>query len=169
MRSPKAVLIAHDIRSIHNVGSLARTADSFGIRTIYATGITPYLEASPDERLPHVIRKTKEALHKTALGAEEHVKIVHAASIFDLFQDLRSQGYLIAALEQSDRSRPLNAIPQDMRIALLLGPEVTGLNQEILADVDAIFEIPMIGTKESLNVSVAGAIGMYELRRKRLY
>lgn len=165
----EVVLIAHDIRSTHNVGSLARSADGFGVRTIYCTGITPYIYNSKDERLPHIRKKTAADIHKTALGAETTVDILHAPSIENLIKDLKRRGFKVAALEQSESSIPLTSFKSVNKLALILGTETTGLPAGIQKLCDQILEIPMLGNKESLNVSVAGAIAMYELKRSKLY
>lgn len=169
MISMEILLIAHDIRSTHNIGSLARSADSFGVKTIYCTGITPYMRAEDDERLPHIRKKIAADIHKTALGAENTVDIVHAPDIRALLKRLKASGYTIAALEQSDPSISLKSQMKTTKIALILGSETTGIPYKILSVCGLIFEIPMLGKKESLNVSVAGAIAMYELKRSELY
>lgn len=163
------VLIAHDIRSTHNVGSLARSADGFGVNTIYCTGYTPYIQADPDERLPHIRTKLERDIHKTALGAEKSVCLTHHPDINTLIKDLRREGFTVCGLEQSKNSTPLNDFPKSSKLALILGAEVTGIPADIQAACDELLEIPMRGTKESFNVSVAGAIAMYELRRPTLY
>ncbi|MEK7471732.1 MAG: TrmH family RNA methyltransferase [Patescibacteria group bacterium] len=165
----EVVLIAHDIRSSHNIGSLARSADSFGVKTIYCTGITPYIRAEQDERLPHIRNKIIADIHKTALGAEATVDILHKPNLKSLFSSLRKDGFDIIALEQSESSVPLKSFNATKRIALLLGTETTGLPTVLVTLCDQVLEIPMLGKKESLNVSVAGAIAMYELKRSELY
>ncbi len=163
------VLIAHDVRSTHNIGSLARSADGFGVLTIFCTGYTPYIKANPDERPPHIRQKISIDIHKTALGAEESVNIIHHSSLKDLIQELRTTGYAIAALEQSASSVPLKKFDKKAKLALILGTETTGIPEEILKLCDLTLEIPMLGQKESLNVSIAGAVAMYELKRSELY
>jgi tRNA G18 (ribose-2'-O)-methylase SpoU len=165
----EVVLIAHDVRSTHNIGSLARSADCFGISTIYCTGYTPYILASPDNRLPHIRNKTIADIHKTALGAEDSVQIVHNSNLDDLINKLRRNKYTIIALEQSESSIPLKSFPKVEKLALVLGTETTGLPNTILRLCDKTLEIPMLGKKESLNVSVAGAIAMYQLKHSELY
>ncbi len=165
----EVVLIAHDIRSTHNIGSLARSADGFGVKTIYCTGYTPYIHSDNDDRLPHVRKKTATDIHKTALGAENMVAVVHAPNLEILVRDLKKLGFKIAGLEQSKSSVPLKSFDKQKRLALILGTETTGLSTDVQALCDKIFEIPMLGEKESLNVSVAGAIAMYELKRSEIY
>jgi len=165
----EVVLIAHDIRSSHNIGSLARSADGFGVKTIYCTGFTPYINNDADERLPHIQRKIALDIHKTALGAEDTVDIRHRGNLEALIEELRRLGFTIIGLEQSKTSKPLKTFGGSKTLALILGSETTGLTADIIELCDQILEIPMLGDKESLNVSVAGAIAMYELRRAELY
>lgn len=165
----EVVLIAHDIRSCHNIGSLARSADSFGVKTIYCTGFTPYIKCVDDERLPHIRKKIATDIHKTALGAEDFVEIVHQPNLEELIVSLKKQDFTIAALEQSKTSIPLKSFSGTTKLALILGTETIGLPENVLALCDKVLEIPMLGKKESLNVSVAGAIAMYELKRSELY
>lgn len=163
------LLIAHDIRSCHNVGSLARSADSFGVKTIFCTGFTPYIRSENDDRLPHIRKKIANEIHKTALGAEDTVDILHVPDIQRLINKLKLTGYTIAALEQSEPSFPLNRKIKNNKLAVILGSETTGIPYDILKVCNLVMEIPMLGKKESLNVSVAGAIAMYELNRSSLY
>lgn len=163
------VLIAHDIRSCHNIGSLARSCDGFGVKTIYCTGYTPYIKSSDDNRLPHVRKKTVADIHKTALGAEDYVDIVHSPNISELIVLLKDNGFTVAALEQSRSSIPLMSFCKTTKLVLILGTETIGLPDDVLALCDQILEIPMLGKKESFNVSIAGALAVYELKRSELY
>jgi 23S rRNA (guanosine2251-2'-O)-methyltransferase len=161
---PKIVLIAHDIRSTHNVGSILRTADCLGADMVYLTGYTPYPMVKNDDRLPHMAKKLNSQIQKTALGAELTTKWSHNSDIKPVIDDLRSKGVEIVALEQSSRSEPLSKLKPSGDIALIVGNEVTGLEKAVLEIVDKIVEIPMSGSKESLNVAQATAIGLYQLR-----
>ena len=159
------VIIAHNLRSCHNVGSILRTADGLGIQKVLLTGYTPYPQtADGDSRMPHIARKIQASIHKTALGAEESVDWQHADDIFAVIQDLQSQGYTIAAVEQSTTSVILPDYDVPEKIALLVGHEVEGVESDVLADCDVVLEIPMFGRKESFNVSVAAALAMYSCR-----
>jgi 23S rRNA (guanosine2251-2'-O)-methyltransferase len=160
----KIILIAHDIRSTHNVGSILRTADCLGADMVYLTGYTPYPALENDDRLPHLAKKLDAQIHKTALGAEISTKWAHSLDIKEVIESLQSQKIEIVALEQSPKSKPLPEFRPQGDVALIVGNEVTGLNLEILDSVDRIVEIPMSGSKESLNVAQATAIGLYELR-----
>lgn len=158
------ILIAHNIRSIHNVGSILRSADGFGVTKVYLTGYTPYPTQPGDTRLPHIRQKITGQLHKTALGAETTVLTEHHEDALTAIADLRKQGYAIVALEQDPRAVMLpDFTPPHKKIALLLGEEVQGIEPELLAQCDAIVEIPMRGKKESFNVSVATGIALYAL------
>lgn len=165
----EVVLVAHDVRSTHNIGALVRSADCFGVSTIYCTGYTPYILAEHDERPPHIRKKIIADIHKTALGAENTVKIIQHQNLDDLIKNLKQAGFTITALEQSKTSVPLKNHKKISKLALILGTETVGLPNEILQLCDEILEIPMLGKKESLNVSVAGAVAMYELKRSELY
>lgn len=159
------VLIAHNLRSCHNVGSILRTADGLGLENVYLTGYTPYPDGSADDtRLPHLASKINRQISKTALGAERTAAWQYESDINKVLKILSGRGYAIAALEQADNSISLpNYQPPD-KIALIIGREVEGVEPEVLARVDKILEIPMTGQKESFNVAVAAAIGLYHLR-----
>ncbi|MGB4800866.1 MAG: TrmH family RNA methyltransferase [Candidatus Saccharimonadales bacterium] len=160
------VLIAHDIRSTHNVGALLRTADCLGVDTVYFSGYTPYptRDSGPDTRLPHIARKLDMQIHKTALGAEKSVSWQCHPDAFILLQTLRDQGYCIAALEQHPDSLDISSWRPPDKIALLLGREVEGVDPDLLSMCDVVVEIPQFGTKESLNVVQAAAISLYQMR-----
>ena len=157
------ILIAHDIRSTHNVGSILRTADCLGADMVYLTGYTPYPMVEKDDRLPHLAKKLTAQIHKTALGAEISTKWSHNSDIKAVINNLRSQEVEIVALEQSPDSEPISNLEPKGDIALIVGNEVTGLESAVLDTVDRVVEIPMSGSKESLNVAQATAIGLYHL------
>lgn len=157
-------LIIHDIRSCHNVGSLLRTADGFGIDTVYLTGYTPYPATTNDTRLPHIAQKLTRQIAKTALGAEHTVSWQQSDSIEEVVRTLRAEGYQIVALEQDASAISLPTYTPPERVALLLGREVEGVAAELLRQTDTIVEIPMFGDKESFNVAQAAAIALYHLR-----
>lgn len=157
-------VICHNIRSVHNIGSILRTADGFGVREVIVTAISPYPEVENDSRLPHIKLKLTEQIHKTALGAEKTVKVRYHQKLEDAIASCRAQGCQIVALEQDGQSILLNKFkPGSKKIALVLGPEVTGLSKQELELVDTKLEIPMFGKKESFNVSVAAGIALYQL------
>lgn len=158
------VLIAHNLRSCHNVGSLLRTADGLGIAKVYLTGYTPYPLRTDDTRLPHLAAKIDKQIHKTALDAEKAVEWESFHDVFTVFTELRKQGYRIAAIEQTDDSPPLPEYRSDEPIALVVGREVEGIEPEVLAACDVALEIPMYGQKESFNVVQAAAMAMFHFR-----
>lgn len=155
------IVIAHNIRSTHNVGAIFRSAEGFGVAKIILSGYTPYPLSPNDARLPHIARKIDEQIHKTALGAETMVPFEYYEE--PPLDDLKSQGYRLVALEQDQRSIPLNSYQTPNKVALLLGEEVHGIEPELIKHCDDIIEIPMVGQKESFNVSVATGIALYQL------
>lgn len=163
---PEIIVIAHNIRSTHNVGAIFRTADGFGISKIILSGYTPYPRLSHgDTRLPHIADKLEKQIHKTALGAERTVPFEYQEEP-DL-EALRSDGFRIVGLEQSSRSTFLNEYKAPEKIALLLGEEVEGITTDLLEQCEDVLEIPMNGAKESFNVSVAAGVAMYALTTNR--
>ena len=161
------ILIAHNIRSTHNVGSLLRSCDGFGVEQVIFTGYTPYPKQPHDTRLPHIYRKLTDAIAKTALGAESMVKNRHDDDIIDTIASLKADGYTIIALEQAKGSIVLPDYQPPHNIALLIGEEVHGITPELIALCDNIIEIPMYGSKESFNVSVATGIALFHLRTSK--
>ena len=157
------VVIAHNIRSTHNVGSFFRSCEGFGVRHLYLTGYTPYPALPNDTRLPHLRAKLTAQIHKTALGAEALLPFSYSPEPLAVLQELRAQGYQLVALEQTPHSVLLPNLAASPRVALLLGEEVHGVTPELLAACDVAVEIPMHGQKESFNVSVALGIALYEI------
>jgi len=158
---PEIILIAHNIRSTHNVGSLFRTADGFGVSHIILSGYTPYPTLANDTRLPHIHEKLSAQVHKTALGAEAMVPFEYTE--IPPLSSLKAAGYRIVALEQARRSIPLPSYAAPDKIVLLIGEEVHGIDADLLKQCDDVVEIPMVGKKESFNVSVAAGIALYQL------
>lgn len=154
-------MIAHNIRSTHNVGSIFRTSEGFGVQRIILSGYTPYPLLPSDTRLPHIAHKLTAQIHKTALGAETMVPFSYQEQP-DL-AELKAAGYTIVGLEQDNRAVMLPDYTPPAKIALLLGEEVEGLTAELRAACDDLIEIPMTGQKESFNVSVATGIALYGL------
>jgi 23S rRNA (guanosine2251-2'-O)-methyltransferase len=159
-------LILCNIRSTHNVGSILRSADCFGVSKVIFTGYTPYPRLPNDSRLPHLVNKITAGIHKTALGAEDNLKIEIFKDTLGAIAQAKSQGFLVVALEQSLGSIPLPKYKFDRPLAMLLGNEVGGLTRQVLDSCDTIIEIPQYGKKESLNVATAAAIALYALRAK---
>ena len=158
------VLVVHDIRSCHNVGSLLRTSEGIGVKTVFFTGYTPYPSMPKDARLPHIHQKLTAQIHKTALGAENTQPWQHISAVHDLLASLKGEGYTLVALEQSDRSTLLHTFEAPAKVALILGREVEGLDSDILAKADVVVEIPMEGRKESFNVVQAAAMALFQFR-----
>ncbi|MFB6231105.1 MAG: TrmH family RNA methyltransferase [Salinibacter sp.] len=146
-------LVVHNVRSIHNVGSMFRTSDAARIEHVHLTGFT----GTPEHK----------DLHKTALGAQDTVEWSQHDEAVPLLHDLRSDGYTLAALEQTDETRrPRRMRAEDYPVALVVGNEVRGIEPALLDVVDLALEIPQYGAKISLNVSVAYGIAAYDLIRR---
>lgn len=160
----KIIVIAHDMRSAFNLGSLFRTCEGIGVTKIYLSGYTPLPKHYNDNRLPHLAEKLDKAISKTALGAEKLVPWEPASDIFDLIEHLKSDGYQVCALEQTKNSVKLNKFKANKNIVLILGTEVEGLPQPIIKACDVALEIPMFGQKESFNVVQAAAMALYHIR-----
>ncbi len=154
------IVILHNIRSLHNVGSIFRTADAVGVEKIYLCGITP----APID----TFGKLRPQLAKVSLGAEKTVSWEKAKLISPLIGRLKKEGYKIFAVEQSKKSVPYHRVKLGMRakVALVFGGEVKGLPASVLNRVDKILEIPMAGRKESLNVAVAFGIVAFSLKHR---
>ncbi len=148
-KTPLVVVLDH-VRSLNNVGSIFRTADSFRLEAVYLCGLT----ATP----PH------PEIHKTALGAEETVEWHYFKDTLEAIQQLKQNDYTLYAIEQTEGSLPLNTISLDptQKYALILGHEVNGIQQSVVNECDFCVEIPQYGTKHSLNVAVAGGIAIWE-------
>jgi 23S rRNA (guanosine2251-2'-O)-methyltransferase len=159
------ILIAHNLRSSHNVGSLLRTADGLGLDKVILSGYTPYPLMSPDDtRLPHLARKIDAQVVKTALGAENSVIWEHHETIEPVINSLRAEGYAIYGLEQTAEAIPLPKFVVPDRLVLIVGREVEGIEPVILKLCDGAVEIPMLGEKESFNVVQAAAMALYHCR-----
>lgn len=146
------VLILPNIRSCHNVGAMFRTADACGVNKIYLVGYTP-MPPRPE-------------IDKVALGAEKTMPWEHRKDLSRLINTLKKMGYTIVSLEKADTSTELRTLMKNQvgdKVALIVGNEVDGIEDSILKKSDHIVHIPMRGGKESLNVSVAAGIGMYEI------
>lgn len=163
------IVIAHNIRSTHNVGSILRTCDGLGVASVWLTGYTPYPALTGDTRLWHLRDKITKQIHKTALGAEQTVPVRQADDAGPVLAGLAHSGHQVVALEQSPGSVPITRFtPKTDKLALLLGEEVHGITPDLLAACDTILEIPMHGKKESFNVSVAAGIALFELAYPRI-
>jgi tRNA G18 (ribose-2'-O)-methylase SpoU len=160
-------LIVHNIRSCYNVGSIFRTADGLGVEKIYLTGYSPYPINNNDSRLPYLAQKIDHQIHKTALGAEKTVAWEHVENIYNLIAKLQTSKYQIVGLEQAPNSMPLQSFQPNERLALIIGKEIGGIENTILALTDIVIEIPMVGVKDSFNVAQATAIALYHIKMLR--
>ncbi len=158
------VVIAHNIRSAHNIGALLRVADGLGVDALYFTGYSPYPLHPDDSRLPHLAQKIHRQITKTSLGAESSVSWQQTEDPLSLLRDLQKRGFSIIALEQSKNSVSLPKYKPGQKIAIILGSEVTGVSSELLSACDTIIEIPMFGSKESFNVISAASMILYHCR-----
>lgn len=159
----KIILIAHNLRSTHNVGSLLRTAEGLGVKEVYLTGYTPYPALTNDARLPHLSQKIDSQIHKTALGAEKHLAITVSPDIDSVLNSLATKGFSLVALEQHQRAVDLKNFKSPPAFALIVGNEIEGIAPDILSRCQFIIEIPMKGHKESFNVVQAAAMALYTL------
>lgn len=157
MHNKDISLILHNIRSAHNVGSIFRSADAAGVGHIYLTGYTP----RPYDGSKPYTTKPERGIIKIALGAQETVPWSGHDTIDEVIDTLKSQSVQIVALEQDQRSISYRDFKPDFPLALILGHEPTGIDGEILDLCDVIIELPMHGSKQSLNVSVAAGIALY--------
>lgn len=158
------ILIAHNLRSVHNVGSLLRTAEGLGVEKVILSGYTPHPAHFNDRRLPHESAKITAQIHKTALGAEESVTWEHHADLLPVISHLQKKGFMVAVVEQTPDARELPKYHPPQKIAVIVGREVEGVESEIIAACDLALEIPMFGKKESFNVVQAAAMALYHCR-----
>lgn len=151
------IVVLDDIRSLNNIGTFFRTADAFNVEKIYLCGIT----ACP----PH------KDIHKTALGATETIDWEYRESLEDLVKELKSQGVLVACIEQTEETVLLHQIAQlpKQKTALIFGNEVDGVNQAAIDNCDVVIEIPQFGTKHSLNVSVCAGVVLWEFAKREIH
>jgi len=150
------IIILDNIRSMHNVGSVFRTADAFLLQAIYLCGYTP--------QPPH------RDINKTALGATETVEWKYFDTATDAITSVKKLGYSVVAIEQAEKSISLHKYSpkHSDKIAVVFGNEVSGVGDQILKIADACIEIPQLGMKHSLNISVAAGIVLWELVRNRI-
>ena len=163
LKTRRIIPVLNDIRSIHNVGSILRSAEALGISDVAYAGYTPYPTLKNDTRLFHIRDKLTKQIHKTSLGAEDKLNHILIENLDNFISKMREEGYFIAALELDKNSVDIKEFQTDKDIVLILGNEVDGVSKEILDKCDVILEIPLKGTKESLNVAQATAIALYQL------
>ncbi len=154
MFNQELYVVCHNIRSLHNVGSIFRIADGAGVTKLYLCGYTGY--------------PPRPEIGKVALGAEDVVPWKRHYQTWRVLDRLRAQGVQIIALENDiPGSADYHEVRPRFPVALLLGNEVEGLSRGLLRRADVVMHIPMHGVKESLNVAVAFGIAVYELNRRR--
>ncbi|GGE36367.1 RNA methyltransferase [Psychroflexus planctonicus] len=148
------IIILDNIRSLNNIGSVFRTADAFLIEKIYLCGIT----ATP----PH------KDIHKTALGATESLNWEHAESTVDLVKKLQKNNVEVFAIEQAEKAIQLNnfEVAKDKKYAFVFGNEVKGVQQKVVDICNGVIEIPQLGTKHSLNISVSVGVCLWDFVSK---
>lgn len=150
------VVLLDNIRSMHNIGSVFRTADAFLVEKIYLCGIT----ATPPNK----------EIRKTALGATESVDWEYVEDIHSLIHRLKEEKFTILSIEQTEGSLSLDdfTIDPNQKYALVLGNEVEGVQQTVIDQSDYCIEIPQEGTKHSLNVSVCAGIVIWEFFKNKI-
>jgi 23S rRNA (guanosine2251-2'-O)-methyltransferase len=151
----QSIVVLHDIRSTHNVGSIFRTSDACGVSKIYISGYTP----APIDKFN---RKQKD-IAKTALGAEDTIPWEKVEGVYELISKLKKDGFQIVAIEQAENSVDYKDVKLSDRVAFVVGPEVVGIYPDLLKECDVVVEIPMKGEKESLNVSVAFGVAVFRM------
>lgn len=148
-RLPLCVVL-NNIRSLHNVGTVFRTADGAGVQKIWLCGITGY--------------PPQGGIAKTALGSQDHVPWEYREDVLGLVKELKNAGYQIVLLEQMQGSIGHDIFKARFPVCLVVGNEVNGIAQELQSLCDAAIEIEMDGIKNSLNVAVAFGVAVYQLR-----
>ncbi len=154
-KSQENILILNNIRSVENVGAMFRTADAGGVDKIYLVGYT----SAPIDRFG----RKRNDLAKSALGAEEFVAYESVKTILPLIKKLKKEGYQIMAIEQDEKSVDYKKVKAKNKNAFIVGAEVEGIPKNVLTQCDVIAEIPMLGKKESLNVSVSLGIALFRI------
>lgn len=150
-----SVVILHNIRSTHNVGSIFRTCDAVGVSHIYLSGYTP----DPIDKFG----RDRKDIGKVSLGAEKSIPWTHTDNALELIKKLKEDGFEIIAIEQSENSVDYKNVKVENKAAFILGEEVHGVPKEILEACDIVAEIPMRGKKESLNVSVSAGVALFRM------
>lgn len=145
-------IVLNDIRSLYNVGSIFRTADGAGVEKIWLSGIT----GAPGT--------ARSRIEKTALGAEKKVPWEHRKDPLSIIRELKARGYEIVLLEQIEESIPYQEYEPQGPVCLVMGNEISGISDELLALADRAIEIEMSGLKNSLNVTVAFGIAAYHIK-----
>ncbi len=151
----RTAVVLFDLRSSENAGAICRTAECAGVQEMYCVGTTP----AHLDRFGRVNRK----FIKASLGAEKNVRVEKADNIASLIKKLKKDKFKIIALEQDKKAIDYRKLTTKNNFALILGNEVGGIPKKVLGQCDEIIEIPLIGKKESLNVSVAFGVSIFEI------
>lgn len=156
----KLILVLHNIRSCYNVGAIVRSAECFGVDKVVSSGYTPW--PADKSALPHLAEKLERQVAKTALGAEKMVQCERSADIFKSIAAWRADGWEIVGLENNvSGTVALGDFRPSEKTVLVLGEEISGIDEALLAKMDRLIEIPLKGKKESLNVSVAAGVALW--------
>lgn len=155
MKKREVRVLIHDIRSTHNVGSIFRTSDAVGVSQIYISGFSP----TPKDKFD---RWRKDVI-KVSLGAEKTIPWEYFVSPISIIKKLKKEGFEVVGLEQSEKSIDYKRYKSNKPILFIVGSEVEGMDKKILDLCDKVIEIPMLGDKESLNVSVAFGVSIYRV------
>ncbi len=156
------IVVLDNIRSALNIGSIFRTGSGIGINKIYICGISP-IPFETSEKLKDKNIKRKDFV-KTSLGAEDEIEWEYKENILDLLKDLKKENYEIVTLEQNEKSIDYKDLKiEKEKVAIILGSETEGVQEKVIDLCDKIAEIPMLGLKESLNVTIAFAILAYKI------
>ena len=151
----QTIIVLDNIRSVHNVGSIFRTADAAGVGMIYLCGYTP----QPIDRFG----RARADFAKVSLGAEKTIKWKHFENTTDALKKLKEKDFTIMAIEQSENSVDYKKVETSDKTAFVFGNEPKGISEEVLEKCDILAEIPMRGEKESLNVSVSAGIALFRI------
>ena len=153
LRRPVRVIL-DNVRSLHNVGSIFRTSDAAGVEKIYLCGITG--------------KPPRAEIHKSALGADKSVDWEYYKNSIEVIHRLKAEGFKIVVLEHTNQPQSFHQVKFEFPMCLVVGHEIVGVSDEIVELADLAIEIPMFGVKQSLNVSVAYGIAIYEIIKKWL-
>ncbi len=162
-KSRELILVLDNVRSIHNVGAIFRSAEALGVAKLILGGITPYPSIKNDSRLPHIKARIDKAIDKTALGSQFNIEFEYVKDLMPILKEYRSNKYQTVALEQASNSIDISNFKPCSKLVMIVGNELTGVSSEIIEFVDQIIEIQLPGKKESLNVAQASAIGIYQV------
>ncbi len=155
MKKKEIFVLLHNIRSTHNVGSIFRTADALGVSKIYLSGYTP----SPIDKF----KKPRKDIAKVALGAETNIPWEYFDNPEKIIKNLKKEGFAVVGIEQDKKALDYKKVKVNYPVLFVVGNEVEGIDKKILKMCDTVAEIPMLGGKESLNVSVAFGVAMFRM------